>query len=52
MTTSYGNQCVTFLTEKGLYELLFKSRKLIAKIFRNWIFEVIKQVFKKSKHIA
>jgi prophage antirepressor-like protein len=33
MTTSGGNQHVTFLTEKGLYELLFKSRKPIAKIF-------------------
>ena len=50
--TPGGNQHVTFLTEKGLYELLFKSRKPIAKIFRNWVFEVIKQVFKKSKHIA
>ena len=42
--TPGGNQHVTFLTEKGLYELLFKSRKPIAKIFRNWVFEVIKEI--------
>ena len=48
--TPGGNQHVTFLTEKGLYELLFKSRKPIAKIFRNWVFEVFHskmEVFKK-----
>ena len=36
-----GNQQVTFLTEKGLYKILFKSRKPIAEQFQNWVCEVI-----------
>lgn len=39
-----GAQEVLFLTESGLYELLFKSRKPIAKEFRKWICEVIKEI--------
>jgi prophage antirepressor-like protein len=39
-----GQQEVTFLTEKGLYQLLFLSRKPIAKQFKNWVFEVIKEI--------
>ena len=30
-----GSQQVTFLTEKGLYKVLFKSRKPIAENFKN-----------------
>ena len=30
-----GSQQVTFLTEKGLYKVLFKSRKPIAEKFQN-----------------
>ena len=36
-----GSQQVTFLTEKGLYKVLFKSRKPIAEKFQNWVCEVI-----------
>ncbi len=39
-----GYQEVTFLTEKGLYQILFTSRKPIAKQFKNWICEVIKEI--------
>ena len=44
-TDSTGrNQDVTFLTEKGLYKLLFRSRKPIAQKFQNWACEVIKEI--------
>ena len=39
-----GNQEVTFLTEKGLYKVLFRSRKPIAQKFQNWVCEVIKEI--------
>jgi prophage antirepressor-like protein len=39
-----GLQEVTFLTEKGLYKLLFRSRKPIANQFQNWACEVIKEI--------
>ena len=39
-----GSQQVTFLTEKGLYKVLFKSRKPIAERFQNWVCEVIKEI--------
>jgi prophage antirepressor-like protein len=42
--TSTGPKQVTFLTEKGLYKLLFKSRKPIAETFQNWVCEVIKEI--------
>jgi len=44
MDTSTGIKQVTFLTEKGLYKVLFKSRKLIAEKFQNWLCEVIKEI--------
>ena len=44
MDTSTGNKQVTFLTEKGLYKVLFKSRKPIAEKFQNWVCEVIKEI--------
>lgn len=37
-------QQVTFLTEKGLYKILFKSRKPIAETFQNWVCDVIKEI--------
>jgi prophage antirepressor-like protein len=37
-------QQVTFLTELGLYQLLFVSRKPIAKTFKKWVCEVIKEI--------
>ncbi len=44
------NQETTFLTEKGLYKILFKSRKPIAKIFIDWVCEVIKEIRLNSKY--
>jgi prophage antirepressor-like protein len=42
--TNGGSQQVTFLTEKGLYKVLFKSRKPIAQTFQNWVCDVIKEI--------
>jgi prophage antirepressor-like protein len=42
--TTGGNQVVSFLTEKGLYKILFKSRKPIAETFQNWVCDVIKEI--------
>ena len=39
-----GTQDVTFLTEKGLYKVLFRSRKPIAQKFQNWVCDVIKEI--------
>jgi len=44
MDTHGGTQNVSFLTEKGLYKVLFKSRKPIAEKFQNWVYEVIKEL--------
>jgi prophage antirepressor-like protein len=45
ITDSIGrNQQVTFLTEKGLYKVLFKSRKPIAEQFQDWVCDVIKEI--------
>jgi prophage antirepressor-like protein len=44
MNTLGGNQEVTFLTEKGLYKVLFKSRKPIAEKFQDWVCEIIKDI--------
>ena len=44
MDTLGGSQQVTFLTEKGLYKVLFKSRKPIAEKFQNWVCEIIKEI--------
>jgi len=38
------DQSVTYLTEIGLYQLLFISRKPIAKIFKKWVCEIIKEI--------
>jgi prophage antirepressor-like protein len=44
------NQETTFLTEKGLYKILFKSRKPIAKQFTDWVCEVIKEIRLNGKY--
>lgn len=44
MDTLGGAQNITFLTEKGLYKVLFKSRKPIAEKFQNWVCDVIKEI--------
>ena len=48
--TSTGAKQVTFLTEKGLYKVLFKSRKPIAAQFQNWVCEVIKELRLKGSY--
>jgi prophage antirepressor-like protein len=48
--TPGGPQNVMFLTENGLYKLLFRSRKPIAETFQNWICEVIKEIRLKGKY--
>jgi prophage antirepressor-like protein len=45
-----GAQSVTFLTEKGLYKVLFKSRKPIAEQFQNWVCEVVKELRLKGSY--
>lgn len=42
--THGGPQNVSFLTEKGLYKVLFRSRSPIAEKFQNWVCEVIKEI--------
>ena len=42
--TAGGEQEATFLTEAGLYRLIFKSNKPVAETFKQWVFEVIKEV--------
>jgi prophage antirepressor-like protein len=39
-----GKQQVTFLTEFGLYKVLFGSRKPIAEKFKKWVCEVIREI--------
>lgn len=39
-----GIQNTTFLTERGLYKLLARSRKPIAKKFQDWMVNVIKEL--------
>ena len=48
--TPGGAQSVTFLTEKGLYKILFRSRKPIAEQFQNWICEVVKELRLKGSY--
>jgi prophage antirepressor-like protein len=42
--TQGGNQDVTFFTAKGLYKLLFRSKKPIAEKFQNWVCDVIEEI--------
>ena len=39
-----GNQKMVYLTELGLYKVLFKSRKPIAEKFQDWVCEVVKEI--------
>lgn len=39
-----GPQNITFITEKGLYKVLFRSRKPIAIKFQDWVCDVIKEI--------
>jgi prophage antirepressor-like protein len=44
MQTLGGTQETTFLTEFGLYRLLGRSNKPVAKIFQKWVYNVIKEI--------
>jgi prophage antirepressor-like protein len=48
--TAGGMQNVNILTEDGVYELLFQSRKPIAKVFRTWVCTVLKEIRDKGKY--
>lgn len=39
--TRGGNQNITFLTKQGVFKLIFRSKKPIAKPFQKWVFNVI-----------
>ena len=43
-TNNKGTRNSNFITEKGLYRLLGQSRKPNAKIFQNWMADVIKEI--------
>lgn len=52
-----GPQAMTYVTEPGIYRLIFKSRKAEAKVFQRWVFhEVLPQIRKTGSfspnHIA
>jgi len=45
-----GIQNVAFLTESGLYRILSRSNKPIAKVFQNWMVNVIKELRQKGEY--
>jgi prophage antirepressor-like protein/5-hydroxyisourate hydrolase-like protein (transthyretin family) len=48
--TKNGIHEINFLTEEGLYNVLFTSRKPIAKQFKKWVCSVIKEIRLKGKY--
>lgn len=50
MRTPGGMQKTTFLTELGLYRLLGRSQKPIAKTFQKWVCQVIKEIRNNGKY--
>ena len=44
LMTPGGPQKISFLTEKGLYKVLFRSRSPIAEQFQDWVCEVVKEI--------
>lgn len=45
-----GDQESTFLTEQGVFKLIMRSRKPIAKPFQTWVFNVLKTIRKTGKY--
>lgn len=45
-----GIQNITFLTERGLYKILAKSNKPIAKVFQDWMVNVITELRKTGEY--
>lgn len=51
LDTLGGKQRVIFINEAGLYELIFASRKPVAKQFRRWVFsEVLPEIRKRGSY--
>jgi prophage antirepressor-like protein len=50
VNTQGGEQMATFLTENGLYRLLYKSNKPVAKCFRSWVKEVLREIRKTGRY--
>ena len=48
--TSSGERKATFLTEQGVFKLIMRSRKPIAKPFQTWVFNVLKTIRKTGKY--
>ncbi len=48
--TNGGVQELIFLTEFGLYNMIFKSKKPFAKKFKKWVFNVIKEIRTKGRY--
>src|SRR5690625_6895405 len=48
LKTKGGMQNFLVVSEFGLYEVIFSSRKKEAKDFKRWVFEVIKDLRKQS----
>lgn len=49
-SSSCGNQDAIFLTEQGVFKLVMRSRKPIAKPFQAWVFNVLKTIRKTGKY--
>ncbi|MHB9781525.1 BRO family protein [Streptococcus sp. 10F2] len=47
-----SGQQMWFLTEQGLYEVLFQSRKPIAKEFKKWVKQILKEIRQQGYYIA
>lgn len=45
-----GKQKTTFLTEQGLYRLLGRSQKPIARTFQKWVCQVVKEIRRNGKY--
>lgn len=50
--TPGGNQKAFFLTEDGLYEVLMKSRKPIAKVFKKKVKEILRSIRKHGAYMT
>jgi prophage antirepressor-like protein len=48
--TRGGDQECTFLTEQGVYKLIMRSRKPIAKPFQKWVFNAMKTTRKTGRY--
>lgn len=47
-----STQSMWFLTEQGLYEVLFQSRKPIAKEFKKWVKQILKEIRQQGYYMA